>query len=599
MGLIFGIIKRLIKLTIYFVVFAAIIVFIPNLPPYTKFTSIKLEPTLPRVGQLAPNGALNNAEKLYNGKLLGPEAFQLYNGEVYTTLATGEIVKLSPGGHVTFVTKIGQPCAGHLQDHICGRPLGIEIDEKKNLMYVADAYYGIWSVNLKTDKKTLLVSPRVAINGRQPKVFNSVALDKNGELYWTDSTSDFLLYDGVYSMVTDPSGRLFHYNAAKNESTMLLDNLWFANGIAISSDNQFVVVAETAGFKLRKYYINGPKKGQSEIFLAGIPGTPDNLRALPDGSGVLVMLYTVFDDEHPMLLKSMSETPLLRKFITRLVRLIEIPFEYLNSVYPHVFLEEIVYNIGNFKHTSHIQSGISGLLQVDWNGNIVASYFNTDGTFNSISDAIVYNDKIYIGAPHSTYVGAAPAPAALKKAFASKPSVKKTVNAEQAKPAKQAEQKPVQQAPKPTTTPPPKTTEAPKTTTQKPVEKKPAAKEAAKPTPKPSTAAPPQPSKPTPKPQAQQTPPKPATQKPVETKPKAEPPKVKVANTQPDDAKPKKTEPQKPVKENPPKPSANKPVPDKIKPITEEIPSDTVKPNKETLKVIKKDGPTEIPIPSV
>lgn len=42
--------------------------------------------------------------------MLGPEAFQVYKGDLYTSLATGEIVKVSPGGHVTFVTKIGQPC---------------------------------------------------------------------------------------------------------------------------------------------------------------------------------------------------------------------------------------------------------------------------------------------------------------------------------------------------------------------------------------------------------------------------------------------------------------------------------------------------------
>lgn len=67
-------------------------------------------PTQDRVGPLAPNEALNNAQQKYKGKLLGPEAFQLLNGELYTSLATGEIVKISPGGHVTFVTKIGLPC---------------------------------------------------------------------------------------------------------------------------------------------------------------------------------------------------------------------------------------------------------------------------------------------------------------------------------------------------------------------------------------------------------------------------------------------------------------------------------------------------------
>lgn len=63
---------------------------------------------------MAPNDILNNAEALYKDKLLGPEAFQVWNGDVYTSLATGEIVKLSPGGHVTIVTKIGQPCSKYL-----------------------------------------------------------------------------------------------------------------------------------------------------------------------------------------------------------------------------------------------------------------------------------------------------------------------------------------------------------------------------------------------------------------------------------------------------------------------------------------------------
>lgn len=66
------------------------------------------------MGPLAPNEVLNKAEKLYTNKLLGPEAFEVYKGELYTSLATGEIVKTSPSGHVTFVTKLGQPCSEFL-----------------------------------------------------------------------------------------------------------------------------------------------------------------------------------------------------------------------------------------------------------------------------------------------------------------------------------------------------------------------------------------------------------------------------------------------------------------------------------------------------
>lgn len=103
--------------------------------------------------------------------------------------------------------------AGLSQEHICGRPLGFQIDEN-DIMYVADAYHGVWKVDLKNDKKQLLVSPQVAIDGRVPKLINSIALGKNGDLYWTDSTSDYHLKDGAMSSLSDPSGRysLKHFN---------------------------------------------------------------------------------------------------------------------------------------------------------------------------------------------------------------------------------------------------------------------------------------------------------------------------------------------------------------------------------------------------
>lgn len=53
---------------------------------------------------------------------------------------------------------------------------------------------------------------------------------------------------------------------------MLLDNLWFANGLVVSPDNQFVIVSETSRYRVVKYYIDGSKKGTSEVFVAGLPG---------------------------------------------------------------------------------------------------------------------------------------------------------------------------------------------------------------------------------------------------------------------------------------------------------------------------------------
>lgn len=41
---------------------------------------------------------------------------------------------------------------GLYEEHICGRPLGISVD-KKGFLYVADAYYGIFKVNVNSPEQ--------------------------------------------------------------------------------------------------------------------------------------------------------------------------------------------------------------------------------------------------------------------------------------------------------------------------------------------------------------------------------------------------------------------------------------------------------------
>jgi len=44
----------------------------------------------------------------------------------------------------------------------------------------------------------------------------------------------------------DKSGRFVKYDPATKETTVLIDNLEFGNGVAISKDGTFVVVEETS-----------------------------------------------------------------------------------------------------------------------------------------------------------------------------------------------------------------------------------------------------------------------------------------------------------------------------------------------------------------
>lgn len=68
-----------------------------------------LKPTLPLKGALAVNDKLNNAERLFENEIKGPEGLAIYNNELYTTLHNGYVVKLVNGKLVPII-KFGQDC---------------------------------------------------------------------------------------------------------------------------------------------------------------------------------------------------------------------------------------------------------------------------------------------------------------------------------------------------------------------------------------------------------------------------------------------------------------------------------------------------------
>lgn len=52
---------------------------------------------------------LDNAERLFEGQLHGPETLLIRNNEIYTTIHGGEVIKIT-GDHITHVAKFGKPC---------------------------------------------------------------------------------------------------------------------------------------------------------------------------------------------------------------------------------------------------------------------------------------------------------------------------------------------------------------------------------------------------------------------------------------------------------------------------------------------------------
>ncbi|KAF5938113.1 hypothetical protein HYC85_025619 [Camellia sinensis] len=80
----------------------------------------------------------------------------------------------------------------------------------------------------------------------------------------------------------DKTGRLMKYDKSSKEVTILLRGLAFANGVALSKDHSFVLVAETTTCKILRLWLHGPNGGNSDVF-AELPGFPDNVRRNSEG----------------------------------------------------------------------------------------------------------------------------------------------------------------------------------------------------------------------------------------------------------------------------------------------------------------------------
>ncbi|XP_043469735.1 adipocyte plasma membrane-associated protein-like [Leptopilina heterotoma] len=407
---------------IYIGVIFAILTFAPGYPPEAKFTEYTITTPKELEGNLGLNNRLNNAEIIMKGKLHGPEAFTSYKGKLYTGISGGYVVEIKENQEVSPIAKFGKECDGHWQENICGRPLGMRFD-KNGQLFVADAYYGIFKLDVTSGKYEKIVDINTPIDSKIPKIINSLDVASNGDIYWTDSSTEFSLHDGVYTFLADPSGRLLRYNAKTKRNEILVENLGFGNGVILSDDESFVLVAETAISRVVKYNLKGPKAGKKELFIDGLPGMPDNIDSDGQG-GFFITLAAYADSQNPQISQSLTPHPNIRKLLVRLLYSIEAPFKLVQTYYPNECIEKIIHSIGHFSSVNSLGSHNSVILRIDSNGKIIDVAYGTDGKVTGISSAFIHKDYLFIGSPFNDFVARIP----LKEAFPSLASTSKAKN---------------------------------------------------------------------------------------------------------------------------------------------------------------------------
>lgn len=370
------------------------ITFYPGLEPEIDLTAFEVPSTRPLEGILAPNEKLSNAEKLFENEIHGPEAVVRYGKDLYTGVRGGHILKLGTDGKLLPVAKIGNSCYGFRTDQ-CGRPLGMNFD-RAGALYVADAYLGVFKVNVSTGQSEKLVSMDSEIEGVKPLLPNDLVVASDGMVYWSDSSAHYQLNDLVYDCLTSGSGRLLQYNPKTKKNKVLMSNLHFSNGVALSADEAFVVVAETMRNRVHKYHLRGPKAGKSEVFVDGLPGMPDNIKRDARGNFLIPLIVPV-DQGAPQLLSIIGPFPNIRRFCLRVLHLLEkIPSETWRDA------------VGRHEYLSFLQGDRFTVVVVSPSGEIVDCLHSLDGSLKGSSDIEEFNGALYIGSPTQRYLARVP-----------------------------------------------------------------------------------------------------------------------------------------------------------------------------------------------
>jgi sugar lactone lactonase YvrE len=326
-------------------------------------------------GPLAPNNLLESAELLALGQVAGPEDLEVdRSGNIYTGTLDGRIVRVDSralGDHGLPDSPVQHDAGASNVKTIAatgGRPLGVAMAPSGDLI-VADAVKGLLSVS--PDGRITTLPTDVA--GKPVHFADDLDIARDGTIYFSDASDKFGIDGFLYDMLEGrPHGRLLRYDPPTKATTVLLSDLYFANGVALSQHEDFVLVNETYRFRVTRYWLKGERAGKSEVFVDNLPGYPDNITSNRRGTFWLA-LVTVRNETGDWL----SPHPFLKNTLAKLPRM------FLPKPQPYGFV-----------------------IKLDETGRILESFQDPSGQhLPAITSAFEHNGFLYLGSLSNNFIG--------------------------------------------------------------------------------------------------------------------------------------------------------------------------------------------------
>ena len=333
----------------------------------------------PATGVLAQNDELRKVELIGEGRLFNPEDVIFdAQGRMYvgsrdiTNMAAAqaglsdvnariERVTFNPGGGYSIEEFVKLPGGG---------PLDMRFDRAGNLIVSS---WGQGLISVFPDRQVRVLVPEgLMVDGQKFEKPDGQAIHSDGRIFFTQGTSVPTSFNTVWQVLEGRGyGRLLEYNPTTNQVRTLIPDLSFGNGVVLAPDESYILVADQYRYRIKRYWLTGPKAGTEDIFSDRLPGFVHNLY-LDDKNVLWVALFT----GRSAIADSLANNTFLKQQVAKL------PTDLFNN--PNIDRNESL-------------RGEGSVIAMDLQGNPLLSLQNPPRKLNTLSTAVYHNGYVYMG----------------------------------------------------------------------------------------------------------------------------------------------------------------------------------------------------------
>lgn len=303
-------------------------------------------------GVFAENRGLDPAVVIeLPGAEIGPEDLAVMaDGTIYTTSLSGVLYRID-----------GE--APEKVDDLGGRPLGLKAGPD-GALYIADSFRGILRWTGPGSLETVVSE----IDGKPIVYANQLDVAQDGTIYFSNSSDRF---DPETMGGTKPTSVLTIWEQSQTgyvarwsvdgKVEKIAEGFVYTNGVALSPDEDFLLISETGRARVHRLWLVGDKAGQTEVFLDNLPGYPDNLERQADGT-----YWMAFASPR-------------------------VPAE---ALMPYPFLRKVIWRLGPLVRPKPIERGM--VVHFDAQGQILRTLQDPDGRLGITTGARIVGDAFYV-----------------------------------------------------------------------------------------------------------------------------------------------------------------------------------------------------------